>query len=138
MSIERRAKRRGWSDEKKNAKLKRQEVRRERTKTAFGKVLNFATGAAISAVPAASFIGAGVKKLVPGIEKVPVVSEIINESVDTVSERIETTGSIGKAFVAELVPAFEDFQDGNYGKAVVSLVIFCVGAYFTLHQMGLI
>ena len=138
MSIERRGQRRGWSVETIIAKKVKQEKRRERTKTVFQKVAAGVADIAISAVPGGSFVGSGIKKVIPAITKIPILDQIIEEADETVQARMQATENTINAVVQEIVPAYEHFQNGDYGKAVVSLAVFAAGVYYALTAAGII
>ena len=144
--LNRRAFKRGWSVAKKNAIQGRKEKRRERTKTGFGKVGDFvktaivgASEIAVSATPFAAVAGDVAEAMLPkSATKIPLVGDVLLEARESAAERAATVNNGVEAVLAEFMPAWDHFRDGEYVKGIASLATFGGMVYYALIKFGVI
>jgi hypothetical protein len=119
-ALRKRAEKKGWSAEKLKAKLARREEIKDRTKGVFGKVIAPVANIALATVPGGGIVAAGIAKI-PALNKVPVVKEVVEEGASQFKEKLEASANPIGAVAKDLAPAFEYIENGEWGKAAISL-----------------
>ena len=119
--LEDRAKRKGWSPEKLHAKLRRRERIRTAVKTVGSSAIRPVVELALNAIPGGALIGKALGSATGLIERVPVLGDVATVGSELWTERVISAGGPLKAALQDLTPAFTYIEDGEYGKAALSI-----------------